>query len=287
MKKIFLRIKNLLAKPEMLVLPGHLAFSILLGIVPMFTLITYIASFFHLSLDFITQFLSKAFTSDIANMFVPMVTNNENLMQMIITIGIGFYVASKGISAIIVTSNSIYHIEHDSSLKRIIKSILMMIILVVLVLFILIAPLGGNKIIELITYVNMNESITTILVAVINLIKGPISWFVIFFIIKIIYTMAPDRHIPSSYTTKGAIFTTFGFIVATFVYSLYINNVGSNTLLYGGLSHFVTLMIWLYILAYIFTIGIAINSQDELEKTGTIRINNEELEKTGTINLEN
>lgn len=32
--------------------------------------------------------------------------------------------------------------------------------------------------------------------------------------------------------------------------------------LYGGLSHFVVLMIWFYIISYILTIGIAINGDD-------------------------
>jgi len=270
-KNLFSRITSILRRPEMQVLPGHLAFSFLLGIVPTFTLIAYIASFFHISFDFISNFLSKALNPEITELLLPMVTNIDNSWQLIVTIIIGFYLASKGIKSIIITSNSVYKIENGASIKRTIKSFLMAFIMVILILFILFAPVFGNKIIEIVEYVNMNSHITNIIVSIMSFISGPISWFIIFFIIKIIYTMAPDRNLPSYYTTKGALFATTGFVIATYIYSLYINSFARNTLLYGGLTHIVTLMVWLYIIAYIFTVGIAINSQDELEKTGTIK----------------
>ena len=108
----------------------------------------------------------------------------------------------------------------------------------------------------------MNQTVTNTIVFIINLSKGPVSWLVIFFLIKIIYTIAPDRRLPSSYTTKGSLFTTFGFVIVTYIYSFYVNKVAHYDLVYGGLAHFVVLMIWFYLIAYIVTIGIAINAED-------------------------
>ena len=44
---------KIIKKPEMEVLPGHLAFSFVLSIVPTLTILTYIASLFHFDLHFI------------------------------------------------------------------------------------------------------------------------------------------------------------------------------------------------------------------------------------------
>ena len=74
--------------------------------------------------------------------------------------------------------------------------------------------------------------------------------------------MAPDDLIPSNCTTKGSIFTTLGLVISTSIYSSYVNNMAHYDVLYGGLSHFVVLMIWFYIISYIITIGIAINHDD-------------------------
>ena len=46
-----IRIWKLITRPEMLVLPGQLAYFFLLAIVPTITLMAYGASFFHLSFD--------------------------------------------------------------------------------------------------------------------------------------------------------------------------------------------------------------------------------------------
>ena len=119
----------------------------------------------------------------------------------------------------------------------------------------------------------MNETVTFVITFFINLSKGPVSWLLIFLLIKIIYTLAPDQNVPSSATTKGAIFTTLGFVISTGVYSFYVNHIAHYDILYGGLSHFVVLMLWFYIIAYVIVIAIAINAEEalRLEKIGMIK----------------
>ena len=82
--------------------------------------------------------------------------------------------------------------------------------------------------------------------------------------------MAPDKRISSHYVKKGALFTTIGWIVVTSIYSYYANNLANYDLWYGGLSNIIVLMIWIYILAYILVLGIAINTNNyELTKNGS------------------
>jgi membrane protein len=72
--------------------------------------------------------------------------------------------------------------------------------------------------------------------------------------------MAPDKKIKSKNTTYGAIFTTFGWLLATQVYAFYVKNFTNYNLFYGSLSNIIILFLWFYILAYIFTLGMALNS---------------------------
>ena len=85
--------------------------------------------------------------------------------------------------------------------------------------------------------------------------------------IKILYTMAPDKNIPSNQTNYGALFTTFGWIISTYIYSIYINNYARYSIFYGGLANLIILMLWLYLLAYIFTIGLALNFKRTTKKS--------------------
>ena len=261
-KEIIKRLWKIVTKPDMLVLPGQLAFFFLLAIVPTLTIIVYITSLFHLSIDFFTNFITKAFGSSTADLILPMVRDINISKAFIITLLITFYTASTGASSIIITSNHLYGVQNTSFIRRKIKAIILILILVILLVFLLLIPTFGDKIIDLIKYVNMNPQVTKTLTILINISKGPIAWLITFFLIKIIYAMAPDVRFPSSCTTKGALFTTVGFGLSTLMYSIFVNNFAHYDILYGGLAHFVVLMIWLYIIAIIVTISLAINKEE-------------------------
>ncbi len=274
-KNFLHKVFNVIERPEMAVLPGQLAFFFVLSVVPIVTLITYGASFLHLSMDFISNFIDKAFGSDLANILAPMVSVSNIDFRFFFTLIIGFYIASNGAASIVVSSNAIYGIPDTNFLRRRTKAIIMTILIVILFLFILIVPVFGKYIIKAITLVNMNESITTTIIFTFNLLKGPFTWFIIFCFIKILYTMAPDRKLESIYVNYGAVFTTIMWVIVTAIYSYYINNFANYAVFYGGLANIVMLMLWVYFLAYVFVIGMALNYKEEVIK----------LEKTGTINI--
>lgn len=275
LKEFFRNFWTVINRPEMAVLPGQLAFFFVLSVVPIITLISYGASFLNLPIDFIGNFLTKAFSAEISSLIVPEIIGAAVSLKFLISMAIGYFFASNGASSIIVTSNTIYGIKNSSWLKRRIKAIVMTFFIVLLFLFILIVPVFGDKIIEMIRYVNLNENISENIALIFNILKGPISWFIIFLFIKIIYTMAPDRKMPSANVNYGAIFTSVLWILATAIYSYYVTNFANYGAFYGALSNIVVLMLWVYLLAYIFTIGMALNYREEEIK----------LEKTGTMNL--
>ena len=275
LKKFFKEVWQVLNRPDMVLLPGQLAFFLILSVVPIVTLVSYGASFLHLPVDFISNFIEKAFNASVAKMIVPIVSGVKLTKRFYVTLIVGYYIASNGAASIIVTSNTIYNIRNSSFFKRRLKAMIITLILVLLFLFILIVPVFGTKVIEMIKYVNLNQNITTKITLIIKVLKGPIAWFIIFFFIKVIYTMAPDRKIPSSHVNKGAIFTSVFWVLATYIYSYYIANFAHYNVFYGGLSNVIILMLWVYFLSIIFTIGMALNYSDEqekLEKTGEIKV---------------
>ncbi len=279
MKKKFKKFLNnfftVLKRPEMLVLPGQLAFFFILSVVPMLTIISYGVISFHLSLDVVTTFLSRSFGSEITNLLVPQVTNVHFSWGFVFVILFTFFIASNGASSIIITSNTIYGIEDKGFIARKIKSLIMTLFLVILFLFILLVPLFGTSIIKIAE--SISSSSKDSVASIIKILNGPISWFIIFFFIKVLYTMAPDKKIPSNRTTYGALFTSIGWIISTAVYSFYINNYANYSLFYGSLTNIIILMLWTYLLAFIFTIGLALNyRKDELGETFELKLSKKE-----------
>lgn len=274
-KSFYKKFLKTLKRPEMSILPGQLAFFFVLSVVPIATLISYGASFFNVSINFIADFLEKAFSKDIAQLILPIVQKNDVGIKFFVSLIIGFFIASNGADSMIVTANAIDGTPNGSYLRRRVKAIIMTMFIVTLFVFILLVPVFGNKIIELFKYIDINATITLRIEKLLGFLKGPISWFIIFMFIKIIYTMAPDRRRSSSYTTYGALFTSILWIISTAIYSYYITHFARYDLFYGGLANIIILMLWVYLLAYIFVIGMCLNYHNEEEK----------LEKTSQIKL--
>ncbi len=266
LKKFLKRIFKVLERPEMMILPGQLAFFFVLSVVPIITLIGYGASFFHLPFDFLSNFVEKAFSKEVLELITPMIGGTNMDASLAIFLIVAFFFASNGSASIIVTSNTIYGIQNSSYIKRRIKAIIMTFILVVLFLFILVFPVFGNSIIDLIKYVDLNRNVTAKIALVIKCLKGPFTWFITFIFIKIIYTMAPEKKISSSSVNFGALFTTIFWGLSTIIYSYYVSHIANYKAFYAGLSNIVILMLWVYILAIIFVWGMALNSNDNNAK---------------------
>ena len=140
----------------------------------------------------------------------------------------------------------------------------MIFILLFLFLFVLIVLAYGNVILNYLTGLSFLAKFRDKIYIIFVLVKWPISFVLFFWILKLLYTMAPDEQISSSFMNKGALFTTIGWIITTFVYSYYVSHFANYSLFYGSLSGIIVMMMWVYLLSFIFVMGIAINAEGYL-----------------------
>ncbi len=271
-RNFFKRFWDAFWRPEMLVLPGQVAFFLFLSLVPTITLIGYACSYINISNDLIFNLITKSIGREFSEILTPILTSTEITPAFFITLGVGYFIASNGMSSIIVASNTIYGIKDSGFFKRRLKALIMELIIVILLLFVLLVPLFGDSIINLLHYINIDSESTEVIVKLLSILQGPISWLIIFMFIKIIYTMAPDKKVPSNSVNGGAIFTTILWIGITALYSYYINNFANYSVFYGSLANIVVLMVWVYFLSFVFVIGMAMNFREEQEKTGIIDV---------------
>lgn len=272
LKMFFSKVWEIMFKPEILFLPGHLAFSVILSVVPILSIVTAIAASFGLTVQDITDFLSRIFSTIQFEVIIPNILEQPITLKYISVICIMFYIASNGANSIIIASDQIYGIQQSNYLKRRLKAIFITMLLCILYIFVLIVPLLGNKIISSFDYFDLKNVINPIL----TIIRGPITWLIIYFFVKSIYVISPDREVHDKGLNIGALFTTVFWLVATYFYSGWINNFTTYDKYYGSLSGLAILMLWIYWLCYIFVIGLCLNvkvENGELEKTGIIKSN--------------
>lgn len=259
-KEIIRKLLKIITRDEMRILPGNLAFFIVLSAIPIITLLGVIASMFSISMGNVIDFMNQTFPAEVSELLVPYISGHGFDTNVLVFMVIGFVTASNGAHSIIIASDTLYKIEPDSLLSRRIKSVFLTIILVNLFIFILVVLAFGNIIVSELLALDIWKVVTDNIYLLFILLKWPVALIVIFFVVKLIYTIAPDKKIPSRYMNRGAIFTTLGWIVVTAIYSYYVTHFANYDLFYGGLSNIIILMMWIYILSYILVIGIAINT---------------------------
>lgn len=258
-KKFFKELLAIVKKPEINILPGQIAFFFVLSIVPIFAIIIILGTSFSLSSDTIVSYFNNALPNGIIESLTNILDYNNLDTNVILFLLTTFILASNGTFSIINASNTIYKTESTSWLRRRIKAVFLTISMVFLLIFILLIPTFGTKILSLLGKIEIISQIIDKISLIFNVFAVPLSIFVIYFNLKLIYVISPDKKIKSRSVTNGALFTTFGWIISSKIYSYYVLHFSKYDLIYGSLANIIILMLWFYILAYIFVIGMSLN----------------------------
>lgn len=266
LRKFIKNVLRMMRKPVMSILPGQMSFFLLLSLIPMLLLIGVITSSFSISIEGIISFIKENFPAGTSKLILPLLNGRGFDYNIIILIFSALLLVSKGAKSIIVAASTIYKVDKVEPIKDTIKSFIIAILLVTLILFIIVIPVFGGIILSLIAFITNTNFLSDNIIKIYNLLKWPISIFIIFFNLKLIYTIAPNKQISSSTVTKGALFTTILWSISTAIYSFYITHLSSYNIFYGSASNIIILMLWIYLISYIFVLGMSINaSTDKLE----------------------
>lgn len=267
------KIVEIIKKPEMGILPGQIAFSMLISIVPIITIIGLCVSFFGIDIEYIIGVLNDIMPGDSASLIVPALRGSSIDFGLSLVFIWLFYLGSNACNSIILISNQIYGINQSNWLKRRIKAIFMTIAIMLIFVVILVFQVFGDRLIGLLSFLTFYDKIYSLF----NILKGPIIWILMFIFLRAFYSIAPDRVRKKTHINTGTIFTSIGWIIVTYIYRFIALNNGNYNLFYGALSNIAFLMLWLYFMGFVFVIGLSLNYGEEKDKTM--------MDKTGAVKI--
>lgn len=258
-KGFFRKVIDMIKRPEMRVLPGQLAFFMVMSLIPLAALLGAIASKLSISVDTLESLMKGTIPTGVSNFIIDVINNKGPNFNIIVFFISAFILASNGPHSMIIASNEIYRLTPRTFVRRRAKAIMMTFVMAGLFFILFLIPIFGDYIFEVIL-ANINNRFVDLLNTTYQLIKYPLLIVILHFNIKLLYITAPDEKIKSKTTTKGAIFTTIGWVIASEIYSIYIGAFTNYDKFYGSISNIVILLIWLYIISYIFVLGMIINA---------------------------
>lgn len=261
----------IIKRPDMRILPGQLAFFLVLSMIPLLALVGTIGSKLGLSMTSFRNALESTVPDAVINTLFPAdatIGLNFNVTVFFIA---AFLLASNGAYSVITTSNRIYQVEDNSEIRRRSKAVLLTFILVSLLFFLILVPAFGDSLISLAEINLHNEKLASFIRNIYHLGKYPLSLFLLYFNIKLIYILAPDKEVTSNEVRAGAMFTTIFWLLSSKIYAFYVEYFSHYDIFYGSMSNILVLLFWVYILAYIFTLGMSFNQTGVIQETIELR----------------
>ncbi len=95
--------------------------------------------------------------------------------------------------------------------------------------------------------------------AVFTIARWPIAAALLMTAVALLYWAAPNTDLPLRWISPGAVMFVLVWVPATFLFGLYVSNLGSYSGTYGALGGVVVLLIWLYLTSYVLLLGAELN----------------------------
>ena len=260
-KRYVNKIISIIKMPEMGVLPGQLAFYMLLSLVPLITVACYVAYLFEFDYTKIVTMLDQ-FVPGGVNYIVPTFSVGSFSIPMLILYIWMMYIASNGCNTVILISNDIYGIRQSGWFRRRIKALFMTFMIVVFVIGLLLLSAYQGKFEGYISALQHGSTI----IGYLKVLELPFMFILLSLFLRAFYNFAPDRMRNNTHINVGTLFTSVLWIVITEIYKILATHMANYEIIYGGLANVALLMVWLYFVSFVFVIGLALNYGDEIEE---------------------
>ncbi|MDO5411356.1 MAG: YihY/virulence factor BrkB family protein [Lachnospiraceae bacterium] len=256
-----LQFKNDVIEKKISVYGAQSAFFLLLSVIPFIMALLNIFQFISpQALQTLFQLLPHIASAELSSALVYIInelqlTSNGALISVSL-IG-AIWSSSKGVYAIERGLNEIYgnHKKHNFIRARII-SFLYMILLIAVLLFTMLVLMFGSSIQQLIgRWIPPLYRIIQLILQFRLLAAVPI--LVLFFMS--LYTFYPGRDLRFRDQFPGAAFTAAAWIMFSFAYEFYIQNVTNYSQIYGSLGAILLLLLWIYFCICIVLFGAELN----------------------------
>ncbi len=244
---------------------SKLTYYLVLSIFPFLIFLLNIVKFTPLASQDVLNQIVAVLPGDTQTMIIDIVNGiidaSNNALLSFSAIG-GLWTASSGIAPVIQAINEAYDYKDKRSfIKRRFTAIIFTLGLIVLIILVFGSLIFGEIIAEnafsLIDGGDLFKTIWPVLRIVIALAFMMLAF-------SLLYKYGPsfpkESKVSFKDTLPGSVFVSIGWVLASVLFSFYVNNFGKYSVTYGSLGGIIVFLIWLYISSIIIVLGGEVNA---------------------------
>lgn len=238
---------------------AELSYFLLFSLFPLLIFLNALLARLNLSMEGIEpvlDMLPKSLQQLIVS-YLNQLAETPPVSPMLIGIGLTLYFLSRAVRSMMRTVNDIYHVEVARGMiwdVLISFGITAGFLVSVVCSFVLVV--AGKALIRLLPHV------VPIPQPVLNMTHDTGFWVIIPFIfvfLMLFNRVVPNLHLKFREVWPGALFSLVAWLLVSWGFSFYVDNMASYSVLYGSLGAIIVLMLWLYIVSIILLMGPQLN----------------------------
>ena len=235
-------------------------------------------------LKFLATFMPEQSMELILTVLSEVMIFESGVLMAAIGLIVTLVLSSNAMAVVLKGLNCAYKVEETRNwfYTRILSLIMVFVNTLVMFLSINLIVFGKVIVNMLINYFHISKGIAITLLT----LRWPVAFTALFFMAFLCYYILPDLRGNERFKRKSAIpgawFFCVFWLIGSWGFSIYVNNLKTYNLVYGTIGAFAVLMVWLYYTSILLLMGGEINSQvyNSLEhKAKEIKVDFDDLKK--------
>ena len=238
---------------------AELSYFLLFSMFPLLMFVNSILARLDISIEGITPVLEMLPRTlrQLITTYLNQLSGTPSFSPMLIGIGLTLYFLSRAVRSMMRTVNDIYHVEVSRGMvKDVLISLGITAGFLVSVVCSFVLVVAGRALIRLL------PQIVPVPQAVLDATHDASFWVMIAFIflfLMLFNCIVPNLHLKFREVWPGALFSLVAWILVSWVFWFYVDNMARYSVLYGSLAAIIVLMLWLYIVSIILLMGPQLN----------------------------
>ena len=251
---------NKAQKDHITAFSAQAAFFTVLSFFPFLIVVLSLMRFFPITLQDMIDLVRNYLPEQYSGAVIPIINSLNGRLTttyMSLTILTLLWSASKGILSMMTGLNTIHEIEEKRNyfVLRFISSIYIGLMAVAVLFGMVLLLFGNSLLIQLYRFQPVLENQHLVFAS----IRFTLAFLIFLIVFIIMFRFLPSDNFKTKEILPGALFASIGWLILSFLFSMYFDNFSFYNIMYGGLTSILLTLLWLYFCMMILFIGAEIN----------------------------
>lgn len=242
-----------------------LSYYLIFSIFPMLILLSMIVGMMHLNASSLDGLLDSLLPKDMIEVlknYIVYVNDSYNSTLMSFAIIFSIYFPWRFIKSLMESIRVSFGLGKSKHLLRdIIRQLICTLLLPLTILLCLILIIFGQNVITWICSLLLPGTIrlSNLLLNLWQYLRFVAAALLMSAALAILYELSMDKPLKVKKILPGILFSIFAWILASVIFSFYVENFANYSVIYGAIGGFMALLLWLYLTSTIFILGSELN----------------------------